>query len=96
MLRDGFLFRHIHYKTLTAGSGYFWLFSLLRGLGDGRGPLQPGLSLRGDAGQQFLDLGDSSAGVETLGTGLGAVHDGVTPAMITQVSTGDNSFSYQL
>ena len=58
-----------------------FLVSLLRGLGDGRGSLQSGLSLLGNAGQEFLDLSDSTAGVETLGTGLGAVHDGVTPVM---------------
>ena len=59
-----------------------FLVSLLRGLGDGRGSLQSGLSLLGNAGQEFLDLGDSAAGVETLGTSLGAVHDGVASAMV--------------
>ena len=56
------------------------MVSSLGGLGDGSGSLQSRLSLLSDAGQQFLDLSDSSARVETLGTGLGAVHDGVTPA----------------
>ena len=66
---------------MTAGSGYFYFFSLLRGLGDGSCSLQSGLSFLSDAGQQFLDLSDGAARVETLRTGLGAVHDGVTSVM---------------
>ena len=38
--------------------------------------------LLGDARQQLLDLGDGTAGVEALGAGLGAVHDGVASAMV--------------
>ena len=34
-------------------------------------------SLLADAGQQLLDLGDRPAGVQSLGAGLGAVHDSV-------------------
>ena len=64
---------------MTAGSGYFYFFSLLRGLGDWSCSLQSGLSFLSDAGQQFLDLSDGAARVKTLRTGLGAVHDGVAP-----------------
>ena len=67
---------------MTAGSGYFYFFSLLRGLGDWSCSLQSGLSFLSDAGQQFLDLSDGAARVETLRTGLGAVHDGVASAMV--------------
>ena len=56
------------------------VFSSLRGLGDGGGSLQSGLSFLSDTSQEFLDLSDGPAGIETLGTGLGAVHDGVTSA----------------
>ena len=35
------------------------------------------MSLVGNPCQQLLDLGDGLSGVETLGAGLGAVHDGV-------------------
>ena len=38
--------------------------------------------LLGNARQQLLDLGDGAAWVEALGTGLGAVHDGVASAMV--------------
>ena len=79
MLRD-VLFRLIHYKTTD---NWIYLVSLLRGLGDGCGSLQSRLSFLGNAGQEFLDLGDSAAGVETLGTSLGAVHDGVAPATMS-------------
>ena len=56
------------------------VFSSLRSLGDGGGSLQSGLSFLSDTSQEFLDLSDGPAGIETLGTGLGAVHDGVTSA----------------
>ena len=56
------------------------LLHLLGSPGDGRGACEAGLSLLGDTGQQLLDLGDGSAGIEALGTGLGAVHDGVASA----------------
>ena len=59
------------------------VFSSLRGLGDGRGSLQSGLSFLSDARQEFLDLSNGAAGVETLRTRLGAVHDGVTSVMTT-------------
>ena len=36
-----------------------------------------GFPLLADAGQQLLDLGDRPAGVQSLGTRLGAIHDGV-------------------
>ena len=55
------------------------LILLLCVLCDGGCALHAGLALLGDAGQQPLDLGNGAARVETLGTGLGAVHDGVTP-----------------
>ena len=48
-------------------------------LGDGGGSAESGLALLGDAGQELLDLGDGAAGVQALGAGLGAVHDGVAP-----------------
>ena len=35
-----------------------------------------------DARQQLLDLCDGAAWVEALGTGLGAVHDGVASAEV--------------
>ena len=35
-----------------------------------------------DARQQLLDLCDGAARVEALGTGLGAVHDGVASAVV--------------
>ena len=54
---------------------------LLGGPGDGRRPAQPRLPLLRDPRQQLLDLGDGAAGVEALGAGLGAVHDGVTSAI---------------
>ena len=38
--------------------------------------------LLGDARQQLLDLCDGAAWVEALGTGLGAVHDGVASAVV--------------
>lgn len=53
---------------------------LLHGPGDGGGATQAGLSLLSDARQQLLDLSNGAARVEALGTGLGAVHDGVTSA----------------
>ena len=46
-------------------------------LGDGRLASHAGLALLGDSRQQLLDLGDGTARVEALGTGLRAVHDGV-------------------
>ena len=54
------------------------LLHLLGSPGDGGGAGKARLSLLSDTGQQLLDLGDGSAGVEALGAGLGAVHDGVT------------------
>ena len=54
---------------------------LVSGSGDGSCSCQSWLSLLGDTSQQLLDLSDGSAGVETLGAGLGAVHDGVTSTM---------------
>ena len=55
--------------------------SLLGRPGDGRRPAQPRLPLLRDPREQLLDLGDGAAGVEALGAGLGAVHDGVTSAI---------------
>jgi len=46
-------------------------------LGGGSHGVQLRLFFLGDAGQKFLDLGDGFARVQTLGAGLGAVHDGV-------------------
>ena len=46
-------------------------------MGDGRCSLQAWLSFLGYSCQQLLYLCDGSARVETLGAGLGAVHDGV-------------------
>ena len=51
---------------------------LLSSSGDWSCACQAWLSLLSNASQQLLDLSDGSAGVESLGTGLGAVHDGVT------------------
>ena len=56
------------------------LLVLLHGPGDGGSAAETGLSLLGDTRQQLLNLGDSAARIEALGTGLGAVHDGVTSA----------------
>ena len=56
------------------------MMRLVSGSGDWSCSCQSWLSLLGDASQQLLDLGDGSAGVETLGAGLGAVHDSVTSA----------------
>ena len=56
------------------------LLLLLHGPGDGGGATEPGLSLLGDTRQQLLNLGNGAARIEALGTGLGAVHDGVTSA----------------
>ena len=56
------------------------LLHLLGGSGDGGGASKAGLPLLGDPGQQLLDLGDGTAGIESLGAGLGAVHDGVASA----------------
>ena len=53
---------------------------LLHGPGDGGGAAEARLSLLGDPRQQLLDLGNGAARIETLGAGLGAVHDGVTSA----------------
>jgi len=61
-------------------------FCLFGGSGDGGGALHAGLALVCDAGQQLLDLGDGTAGVEALGTSLGAVHDGVTSVNTEGVS----------
>jgi len=47
--------------------------------GDGSRPSEARLSLIGNSCQQLLDLSNSSAWVEALGTGLGAVHDCVAP-----------------
>jgi len=38
-----------------------------------------GLALLADSSQQLLDLGNGPARVQSLGTSLGAVHDGVAP-----------------
>ena len=54
------------------------LLHLLGSPGNGGGASEARLSLLSDTGEQLLDLGDGSAGVEALGAGLGAVHDGVT------------------
>jgi len=51
---------------------------LLHSSGHGCSSLESRFSLLGDTSQELLDLSDSSARVETLGAGLGAVHDGVT------------------
>ena len=56
------------------------LLHLLGCPGDGRGAGEARLSLLSNTSEQLLDLGDGSAGVEALGAGLGAVHDGVTSA----------------
>ena len=53
------------------------LLDLLGSPGNGGGAGQAWLSLLSDTSEQLLDLGDGSAGVEALGAGLGAVHDGV-------------------
>jgi len=50
-----------------------------RMLCDAGGATESGLSLLADASQELLDFGDGSARIESLGAGLGAVHDGVTP-----------------
>jgi len=55
-------------------------------LGDGGGAFEPWLALVGNACQQLLDLSDGLAGVEALGAGLGAVHDGVTPVHRERIS----------
>ena len=52
---------------------------LLHGPGHRGAAGEAGLPLLGDPRQQLLDLSDGATGVEALGTGLGAVHDGVTP-----------------
>jgi len=52
------------------------------GLCDGRLAGHTWLALLGDARQKLLDLGDGTSGVEALGTGLRAVHDGVTSRFI--------------
>jgi len=51
---------------------------LLHSSGNWSSSLESRFSLLGDTSQELLDLGDGSAGVEALGAGLGAVHDGVT------------------
>ena len=43
--------------------------------------------LLGDARQQLLDLCDGAAWVEALGTGLGAIHDGVASEKGNPVNT---------
>ena len=58
----------------TSGDGDEGLWG---SLGDGRLASHAGLALLGDSRQQLLDLGDGTARVEALGTGLRAVHDGV-------------------
>ena len=55
--------------------GSFLISSLCRS----GGSFQPGLALIGNSGQQLLDLGDGSAGVQSLGASLGTVHNGMTP-----------------
>jgi len=51
---------------------------LLHSSGHRRSSLESRFSLLGDTSQELLDLSDGSARVQTLGAGLGAVHDGVT------------------
>ena len=46
-----------------------------------------GFPLLADAGQQLLDLGDRPARVQSLGTGLGAIHDGVASEKGNPVNT---------
>jgi len=92
--RDKKLNVHIKYaKSFPAVVPFMHNVELLSGSGDGGGALQAGLALVGDAGQQLLDLGDGPAGVEALGTSLGAVHDGVTSVYAEGVSEFVESFS---
>merc|ERR1711923_64919 len=58
------------------GRGFYQdgLTGVLRDTGRTR---HSGFPLLTDAGQQLLDLGNRPAGVQSLGTGLGAIHDGV-------------------
>lgn len=48
--------------------------------------VQAGRVLRCDAAQEFLDLRDRLAGVEALGAGSRAVHDGVATEHAERVS----------
>ena len=66
------------------------LLVLLHGPGNGGGAAEARLSLLGDTRQQLLNLGDSAARIETLGAGLGAVHDGVTSATQIDILCRDN------
>jgi len=58
---------------------HLYVCILLHCLGNGCSPSQPRVPLLSNPCQEFLYLSNSTARVETFGTGLGTVHDSVAP-----------------
>merc|ERR1719232_64292 len=65
------------FTNYDSGSRKVCYQKLLDSSGDWSSSLETRFALLGNSCQQLLDLGDGSAGVQSFGAGLGAVHDGV-------------------
>ena len=71
--------KSLHFKHCGAKVSFGRLRDLTRVLRHSGSSGHARLALLADSGQQLLDLGNGPAGVQTLGAGLGAIHDGVAP-----------------